>query len=89
MTYQCVYTLINNSSLYLKAFDLTDLVHQVEGQQVVDIEAETEYEFYGNDMNFERIQANMKAKCFELGVPNDKTGVYLTIHTVPPTEIEE
>jgi len=89
MTYQCIYELFNNTGDILKFFDMSEIIPDVFDPTTVTIDSGSSHKFYGNNINFERIKDNMKAKCFELGIPNNKQGIYLTFTTVAPTELEE
>ena len=71
----------------LKFFDMSEIAELVVSPVVVSIESGTSHKFFSDDINFERIRENLKAKCLELGVPNNKQGVYVTIST--PGEEDE
>lgn len=84
--YQCSYEVFNNTEDMLKFFDISEIA-VVASPIVVSIESGASHKFLSDDLNFERAQDNMKAKCFELGVPNNKQGVYMTVST--PGEEDE
>lgn len=85
--YQCLYEIFNNTEDMLKFFDMSEIAELIAFPVVVSIESEASHKFFGDDINFERICENLKAKCFELGIPNNKQGVYVTIST--PGEEDE
>ena len=71
----------------IKTFDMSEIA-TVNPPMVTPIESGSSHKFFGHDMNFERIRNNFAAKCFELGVPNNKQGLYLAISTIDVAEEE-